>query len=177
MSPVVADAGLLDINGTLIAEVIGFIVMVLILARYVYPPIIRAATEREKKIADGVRAAEDAEKRLAEVQEQVARTLAEARDQGREIIARTHRDAIAEAEEVRTKARGDAEALLQRAQSEIGGERDRAIQELRAEVADLVVEASSRLLGETIDRRAHQRLIDESLAKFSDDEPAGGRPS
>jgi F-type H+-transporting ATPase subunit b len=177
MPHLVADAGLLDINGTLIGEVIAFIAMVLILARYVYPPIIRIATERENKIAAGVKAAEESEKRLAEVQEQVARTLAEARDQGREVIGRAHRDATGEAEEVRAKARADAEALLQRARAEIGGERDRAIQELRAEVADLVVEATSRLLGETIDRRAHQRLIDESLGKFSDDEPPQGRPS
>ena len=167
MGLVVADAGLLDINGTLIAEVIGFIVMVLILAKYVYPPVIRIATEREQKIADGVRAAAEAEARLAAVQQDVAKA--------REVIARAHRDAVVEAEDVRAKARGDAEALLHRAQSEIGGERDRAIQELRAEVADLVVEATSRLLGETIDRRAHQRLIDESLTKVGDGQARRGR--
>ena len=175
MGLVVADAGLLDINGTLIAEVIGFIVMVLILAKYVYPPVIRIATEREQKIADGVRAAAEAEARLAAVQQDVAKTLDEARGQAREVIARAHRDAVVEAEDVRAKARGDAEALLHRAQSEIGGERDRAIQELRAEVADLVVEATSRLLGETIDRRAHQRLIDESLTKVGDGQARRGR--
>jgi F-type H+-transporting ATPase subunit b len=177
MPHLVADAGLLDINGTLIAEVIGFIVMVLILARYVYPPVIRIATEREKKIEAGVKAAEQAEQKLAAVQEQVAKTLEEARDQAREIISRAHRDAGVEAEEVRARARRDAEALLQRAQAEIGGERDRAIQELRAEFADLVVEATSKLLGQTIDRTAHQRLIDESLAKVGEGAARPGRPA
>ena len=167
MPQVLADAhaGLLDVNGTLIAEVIAFILMVLILGKWVYPRIVLIAEEREQKIADGVRAAAEAEARLAAVQQDVAKTLDEARGQAREVIARAHREATVEAEDVRTRARSDAEALLQRAQTEIGAERDRAIQELRAQVGELVVEATSRVLGETIDAKAHQRLIDESLSK------------
>src|SRR5689334_18296994 len=114
MGHLVADAGLLDINGTFIAEVIGFIVMLLILARFVYPPVVRIATEREEKIAAGVRAAEESEKRLVAVQEQVAQTLNEAKDQAREILSRAHRDAAGEAEEARARARQEAEALIAR---------------------------------------------------------------
>jgi len=160
---VAADAGLLDVNGTLIAEVIAFILLVLILAKWVYPPIIRIATEREGKIAEGVRAAEEAQKQLASVQKQVSETLAEARDQAREIVSRAHKDAVVEAEDVRIKARADAEALVQRAQADIGAERDRAIQELRTEVGALVIDAASRVIGESLDAKAHQRLIDEAL--------------
>jgi F-type H+-transporting ATPase subunit b len=168
MPHMVADAGLLDVNGTLIAEVVAFILMVVILARYAYPRIMQVAEEREKKIEAGVRAAEEAEKRLAEVQEQVAHILDEARDQGREIIARAHREAVVEAEEVRIKARADAEALLERATAEIGAERDRAIQELRAQVSALVVEATAIVIRETLDAKSHQRLIDEALSKVGE---------
>jgi len=168
MPHLVADAGLLDVNGTLIAEVIAFILLVLILAKWVYPPIIRIATEREDKIAAGVRAAEEAERRLAAVQEQVAQVLDEARNQAREILARAHREAAAEAEDSRAKARRDGEALIERAQSEIAAERDRAIQELRNQVGTLVVEAASRVIGETLDVSTHRRLIEESLAKVGD---------
>jgi F-type H+-transporting ATPase subunit b len=168
MPHMVADAGLLDVNGTLIAEVVAFILMVVILARYAYPRIMQEAEKREKKIEAGVRAAEEAEKRLAEVQEQVAHILDEARDQAREIIARAHREAVIEAEEVRIKARADAEALLERATAEIGAERDRAIHELRAQVSALVVEATAIVIRETLDGKAHQRLIDEALSKVGD---------
>ena len=168
MPHMVADAGLLDVNGTLIAEVVAFILMVVILARYAYPRIMQVAEEREKKIEAGVRAAEEAEKRLAEVQEQVAHILDEARDQAREIIARAHREAVIEAEEVRIKARADAEALLERATAEIGAERDRAIQELRAQVSALVVEATTIVIRETLDAKAHERLIDEALSKVGE---------
>ncbi len=173
----VADAGLLDINGTLFAEVIAFILLVLILSKWVYPLIMRVATEREEKIAAGVRAAEEAEKRLASVQEQVAKTLEEARDQAREIIARARREAVVEAEDVRVKARAEAEALIQRARADIAAERDRAIQELRSEVGTLIVDAASRVIGETLDAKAHQRLIDEALDKVGDGQRRKARSS
>ena len=168
MPLLVADAGLLDVNGTLIAEVIAFILLVLILAKWVYPPNSRIATARESKIAAGVRAAEEAEKRLAAVQEQVAQVLTEARDQARDIVARARREAVVEAEEVKAKARADAEALVQRAQLEITAERDRAIQELRNEVGALVVEAASKVIGESLDPKTHGRLIAQALAKVGD---------
>jgi F-type H+-transporting ATPase subunit b len=162
------DAGLLTPNGTFFAELIAFILMILILGRYVYPRIIKAATEREDKIEAGLRAAAESEQRLASVQAQVEKTLEEARSQAREIINRSHGEATAEAGEVIAKSRSDAEGLIDRARIEIGAERDRAIQELRAEVASLVVDTTQKLLRETIDAKAHQKLIDEALAKVGD---------
>ena len=168
MTSVVADAGLLTPNGTFFAELIAFILMILVLGRWVYPRIIKAATEREGKIEAGLRAAQEAEERLSKVQAQVEQTLEEARAQARDILGRSHGEATAEGAEVLAKARADAEALIERARNEIGGERDRAIQDLRSEVSSLVVAATQRLLGETIDAKAHQRLIDEALTKVGD---------
>jgi F-type H+-transporting ATPase subunit b len=168
LTTVVADAGLLTPNGTFFAELIAFILMILILGRYVYPRIIKAATAREEKIEAGLRAAAEAEQRLASVQAQVEKTLEEARTQAREILHRSHGEATAEAAEVIAKARADAEALIERARDEIGAERDRAIQDLRSEVSSLVVAATERLLGEAIDAKAHRRLIDAALTKVGD---------
>src|ERR1700722_15957303 len=146
--------------------------MILILGKYAYPRIIAAATDRDKKIEAGLRAAQESEERLAKVQEQVEKTLEEARAQARDILNRSHGEATTEAKEVIAKARTDAEALIERARTEIGGERDRAIQDLRNEVSSLVVAATQRLLGETIDAKAHQRLIDEALPKAGDNPAA-----
>jgi len=171
----VGDAGLLDVNGTLIVEVVAFILLVLILARWVYPPIMRVATEREGKIAAGVRAAEESQKRLEEVQQQVQQVLNEARGQAREIVARAHTDATVEAEEVQARGRAQAEALVERARADITAERDRAIQDLRAVESDLVVQATARLLGQVLDRKAHDQLIEEALAKVADARAASSR--
>jgi F-type H+-transporting ATPase subunit b len=162
------QSGLLTLNGTFFAEVVAFILMILILGRYAYPRIIKAATERDEKIEAGLRAAAEAEQRLANVQAQVEKTLEEARAQAREILNRSHGEATAEATEVIAKARGDAEALIERARNEIGAERDRAIQDLRSEVSRLVVAATEQLLGETIDATTHQRLIEKALTKVGD---------
>jgi F-type H+-transporting ATPase subunit b len=173
MHLMVGDSGLLDVNGTLIAEVLAFIIMVIAFAKWVYPPIIRLAEQREKQIEAGVRAAQESEQRLASVQEQVAKQLDAAKEQAREIVNRAHREATVESEDVRSKARSDAEAILRQAQEEIRAERDRAVQDLRAEMASLVVDAAGRLIGETLDVRSHQRLIDESLTRVSGGNGAG----
>jgi F-type H+-transporting ATPase subunit b len=175
MPHLVADAGLLDVNGTLIAEVIAFLLMVLVLARWVYPPIMRIATEREQKIEAGVRAAAESEKRLEEVQKEVTVTLDEARTRAREILAQAHKAAVAETEELVRKGRREAEAQIQRARSEIATERDKAIQEIRTEVGSLVVLAASKVLGEAVDRKSHAKLIEESLAEVESGNGHGGR--
>jgi F-type H+-transporting ATPase subunit b len=161
-------AGLLTPNGTFFAELIAFIVMILILGKWAYPRIIKAATEREDKIEAGLRAAAESEERLSKVQVQVEQTLEDARTQAREILNRAHQEATADAAEVLAKARADAEALIERARTEIAGERDRAIQDLRAEVANMVISASERVLGAAIDSKTHQRLIDDALQKVGD---------
>lgn len=163
----VADAGLLDLNGTLVAEIITFLVMLAILAKYAYPPIIRAAEARQSQIEEGLKAAAEAEKRLRDVQHDVESTLAEARGQAREVITRAHQEATAEADDVRNRARKEAEAQVVRAREEIGAERDRAVQEVRAQLSALVVDAAGRVLGQAIDANTHRKLIDESLAEVT----------
>jgi F-type H+-transporting ATPase subunit b len=162
------DAGLLTPNGTFFAELIAFILMILILGKWAYPRIIKAATDREDKIEAGLKAAAESEERLSKVQIQVEQTLEEARTQAREILNRSHQEATADTAEVLAKARSDSEALIERARTEIAGERDRAIQDLRTEVANMVVSASERVLGSSIDAKGHQRLIDESLQKVGE---------
>jgi F-type H+-transporting ATPase subunit b len=162
-----APSGLLDLNATLLAELIAFLIMLFVLARWAYPPIMRAAEARQGQIEEGLRAAQEAEKRLQAVQEEVEKTLAEARAQAREMINRSHQESAAEAEELRERGRRDAQAQVEKARSDIRAERDRAVQELRAQVGALVVDAAGKVLGETIDARAHARLIEDSLRRVS----------
>ena len=162
-----ADAGLLDLNGTLVAELIAFLIMLYVLARYAYPPIIRAAEKRQNQIVEGLKAAAEAEQRLRAVQTEVEQTLNEARSQAREVIGRAHQEATAEAEDIRNRGRREAEAQVTRAREEIGAERDLALQDVRSQLGELVVEASSRVLGQAIDQSAHQRLIDESIREVT----------
>lgn len=169
-----ADAGLLDFNGTFVAELIAFILMIVILGRYAYPRIMRAALDRERRIEAGLRAAQESEQRLQQVQVEVRKTLDEARAQARDILNRAHGDASTEAQGVLQQAREQAEGQIERARAEIGAERDRAIQELRAEVSALVIEATAKLVGETLDAQKHTRLIDQALERVGDGGTSSG---
>jgi F-type H+-transporting ATPase subunit b len=164
----VADSSLLTPNGTFFAELIAFVLMILILGKYAYPRIIKAATEREDKIEAGLKAAAESEERLSKVQVQVEQTLEEARTQARDILNRAHQEATADTAEVLAKARADSEVLVEHARTEIGAERDRAIQDLRAQVANMVISAAEGVLGSAIDDKTHQRLIDGALQKVGD---------
>ena len=156
-------SGLFDLNATLFAEIVAFLLMVLFLWRWVYPPVLRMAERRERAIEAGLKQAQEAEKRLADVQAQVEELLEDARAQAREIAARAHREAAAEADELRARAHEDAKALVERAQADIIAERDRALRELRTQFGALVVAAAARVLGEAVDADAHRRLIESSL--------------
>jgi len=162
-----ADAGLITFNVTLLLQIVIFVLMAWFLWRYAWGPLVNILQKREERIESGLRAAEESEKRLAQVTDEVQRVLDDARSQAREIITRAHQEATADADEVRNRGRRDAEAEAQKALADIAAERDRAIQELRAQVAAMVVEAAGRILGQSIDERTHQRLIEESLEKVT----------
>ena len=170
-------AGLLTPNGTFFAELIAFILMILILGKYAYPRIIKAANRARGQDRGRARGRRRSPRSASlRCRSQVEQTLEEARTQARDILNRAHREATAEAEEILAKARADAEARSSVHVPRSARERDRAIQDLRAEVADMVVAASERVLGDAIDAKAHQRLIDEALTKVGDNPRHQGGP-
>jgi len=174
MKAMVADASLLEINVTFVVEVIAFVAMLLILRRWVYPRVMAAAEARQNQIARALEEAERSGQEAAAAREDVTKQIEDARAQARDILDRAHKAAVLETEELVRKGRRDAEAQLERARSEIAAERDKAIQEVRAQVGTLVVAAASKVLGQAIDRSAHSRLIDESLAQVESGNGRGG---
>jgi F-type H+-transporting ATPase subunit b len=167
MKAMLADASLLEINVTFFVEVIAFVAMLLILRRWVYPRIMAAAEARQNQIARALEEAERSRQDAAAALEDVSREVEDARAQARDLLDRARKAAVVETEELVRKGRKDAEAQLQRARAEITAERDRAIEEIRAQVGTLVVSAAGKVLGQAIDRSAHSRLIEESLAQVN----------
>lgn len=157
------EAGLLNINATFWIEFVAFVVMLLLLGRYVYPRIIEAAEERQRAVAAELAAAEksrqDAEDRLKQAQAQ----LDEARGSAQEIIAGANKSAEQLRQELRQKAEEDAKRQIERARQEIAAERQKALDSVRQEVASLVVEATERVVGETLDAQKHRKLIDRAI--------------
>ncbi len=149
----------------LIAQVANFFVLLVILRLTLYKPILKMLDERKQKIAEGLNAAEIARAEAASAQANIQAQLEAARRDGQEIVANAQNIATRIQADAREQAARDREAALERARNEIQLERDRAIAELRAEFAGITVAAAEKVINQSLDRQAHQRIIDETLAE------------
>jgi len=163
------SAGLLDLSLSFVAEVIAFIAMILVLGRWVYPRVMAAAEGRQRQIGEQLAAAERARHeaedrlRLAEAQFQ------EARAQAAGIIEGAGRSADQLRAELRARADEDARRIIENAARDIEAERKKAIDSVRTEVADLVVVATEKVVGESLDDQRHKKLIADAIAHVSVD--------
>lgn len=162
-----AEAGLLDLNATFWIELVAFLLMLGVLARYVYPRVIEAAEARQKAIAAELEGAEksrqEAEATLAEAE----KNLQAARVSAQEIVAGATRSGEQLRQESKQKAEEEAKRLTQAARKEIEAEREKAIQSVREDVAGLVVAATEKVLGETLDASKHKQLIERAIAEVA----------
>jgi F-type H+-transporting ATPase subunit b len=157
------DAGLLTINGTLIAQLVIFLLVLFILYRLAWGPLLRILNERRARIAQGVEATQKAMQELEAAEKERQAKLEEARREGQVILDRIAKQAEDLRKELEAKAREQAEALIVKARAEIQQERQQAVQDLRSQVADLAVMAAARIIGESLDAKKHRELIERTI--------------
>ena len=149
----------------LIAQVANFFLLLVILRLVAYKPILKMLDERKQKIAEGLNAAEIARAEAASAQANIQAQLDTARREGQDIVANAQNIATRIQTDAREQSAKDREASVERARVEIQQERDRAIADLRGEFADITVRAAEKVINQSLDRQAHQRVIDETLAE------------
>jgi len=158
--------------GELIVGAISFAIIFFFIWKWVLPRVNALLDERRQKIQGELEKAEEtrrtADQELADYRTQ----LAGAREESNRIIEEARRTAEQLRADIEARAERESGAIVARAQEEIRAERDRVFQELRAEVADIAVGLAGRVVGQSLDPRAHQRLIDEYI-----DEVAGNGKS
>ena len=157
--------GIFDLGNTSLIfwTVITFLIMLFLLIRYAYPPIKKQIQDRQSQIE---RSIDEAEKTRAEARELLAeyrRQIEEARGEGRRILDEARKQAESQRERTKREAREEGDRIIQRAREEIDRERESAVREVRSEVADMVVQASEQVIGRSIDRDEHERLIAQAL--------------
>ena len=157
------DAGLLTLNGTLIAQLLIFLVMLGVLYRFAWGPLLKILNERRERIQQGVEATERAKRELEEAERERQAKLEGARREAQAILDRIAKQGEDLRKELETKAREQADALIARARAEIGQEREKAVQDLRSQVADLAVMAAGRIIGESLDAKKHRELIERTI--------------
>jgi F-type H+-transporting ATPase subunit b len=129
--------------------------------KYVWPVIVTAMEEREKKIADGLAAAERASHDLELAQEKAVQRLAEAKTEAAGIIEAANKRATQIVEEAKNAAREEADRVKAAAQAEIEQEVNRAKEVLRGQVAALAVEGAEKILQSSVDAKAHNEMLEK----------------
>jgi F-type H+-transporting ATPase subunit b len=162
-----ADAQLLTINATFWIELVAFLLMTWVLARYAYPRIIEAAEARQRAVAAELEQAEKAraaaEARLAEA----AAKLDEARKTAQTIVDGASKSAEQLRRELKEKSEEEARRIRESTRKEIEAERVAAFQSVRKDVAGLVVAATERVIGETLDLTKHKQLIEKAIQEVA----------
>jgi len=158
---------MMDIHpGLMIWTIISFLVLLVVLKKFAWTPILKALDEREKGIKDNIEAAktarEEAERSLAEYQ----RKLAEAQAEAQGVISKARLDAERIRDELIEKSKVESQGLVERARRQIELESDAAIKAIRAEVAELAVIAAERIITRSLTPEDHQRLAAEGLKEM-----------
>jgi F-type H+-transporting ATPase subunit b len=151
----------MNLNATLIVQTIVFLILGWITMKFIWPPLTAALAERQKKIADGLAAAEKGEKSLVEAQANVAELVKDARVQATKIVDQANRRANEVIDEAKLSATAEGQRLVSAARAEVQLDQSRAREQLRKEVAALAVAGASKLLGREIDARAHADLLEK----------------
>lgn len=163
-----ADPGLFGALGIdwriLILQVLAFSVLVWLLGKYVYPPLVRAIDEREKTIAASVAAANEAEVRAEKSQKEIEKLLRDARKEADEILARSHAEATSQVAEAEAKAKTRADQIIKDAHVQLQADVAKARTALKKDTAELVALATEKIIHEKVDTRKDAELIDRALS-------------
>lgn len=154
----------MNLNLTLIGQLISFGLFVWFCMKFVWPPIINALNERQEKIASGLAAAEEAKVNLEQAQAQSDDLTKDARQKSLTIIAEAEQRANSMIEAAKQEAIEEGNRQIAAAKAEIEQETQRAKEELRTKLSGLVLNGASQIVAKEIDDAQHTQLIDE-LAK------------
>lgn len=156
----------MNINATLIGQMVAFAIFIFLTQRFVWPPIVAAMAERTKRIADGLQAADKAEKDLELAKKKVTEELGSAKKEAAAIIDSANKRAIEIVEEAKEKARVEADRLKASAAAEIEQATSRAREELRSKVVVLAMAGAEKILASSIDQNAHTELVNKLAAEL-----------
>jgi F-type H+-transporting ATPase subunit b len=157
-----------NINLTLIIQMIVFalVVWIMMSSSWGFPFLMRKIEERQKKIAQGLAAADKGEAELVQARENAEAILREARERGRQVIEQAQHRANEILEQARVSATQEGQRLVTSAQQQIGLEASRARESLRREIGGIAVAAAAKLLEREIDPRTHEELISKLAAQI-----------
>ena len=147
----------------LIAQIVGILVLLFILKKLLYGPLLKVIDERSERIRESLEAAERTKEEAAANQEQMQEDLQKAREEGQQMIAQARDVAARFRDEEMAKAREEIAAERSKAEADIQRERDAAIEDLRREFAGLAISAAEQVVERSLSETDHRDIIDKVL--------------
>jgi F-type H+-transporting ATPase subunit b len=159
---------------TLLAQIVNFLILLAIIYFFGYKKLLKKMLdERSQKIKESLEQAEKVKEQAAKAEDDFKKRLEVSSKEGQEVIARAIRSGEDARQRAQQEAKQEAQALIERARGEIQRERDETIGELRQEFADLAIVAAEKVIGKSLDREAHQQIIEKVLEESSNLRPKG----
>lgn len=166
---------MVDLNATLIAQIINFLILVALLAKFAYKPLMQTLADRQNRIASDLETAEkqrqDAEQIKRELQEQ----MAQARTQAQAIMEKAVKQAELTQQQMLEEARAEIDREKKQAREEITREREKALADIRNEVVALSMAAATKIVAKNMDTETNAKLVSDFIDKL-DDRKIGGLP-
>ncbi|MGQ0592457.1 MAG: F0F1 ATP synthase subunit B [Gammaproteobacteria bacterium] len=156
----------MDINATLIGQIITFAILVWFTMRFVWPPLTQAMEDRAKKIADGLSAAEKGRHDLELAEHRAKALLREGHQTAQEAVAHAQKRADEMVEEAKANARVEAERIIASAHDQIAQEIQQAREALQREVGRLALVGAEQVLMREVDAVAHKAFLDKLAARL-----------
>jgi F-type H+-transporting ATPase subunit b len=149
----------MNINATLIGQSIAFFIFIYLVKQYIWPPLIAAMEERQKRIENGLLAAERGLSEQAEAEQRAQELIGQSKDQAAEILANASKQASSMVEEAKDVAIQAAEQVKQQASAQLEQDKVRVRNELQMQVSDLVMQGVSAVLSKEVDGKAHKAML------------------
>ena len=149
----------MNINLTMLGQLIAFVMFVMFCMRYVWPPLTEVMRSRQKTISEGLENAAKAEQQLQQANESASNELEAAKREAGELIAQARSRANQIIDEAKVQAKDEAQRIIDGAQDDIDQEISRAREALRERVGELAIEGAEKILATSVDRRAHEAML------------------
>jgi F-type H+-transporting ATPase subunit b len=147
----------------IIAQAVNFGIVLFVLWKFAYKPVLKTLNDRSSKIEKGIKDAEKAGKKLAETEEKEKEVLSNARKEAQVIIAKAENTAKKSQQDLENVAKVQADKIITTAKAQIEEEKQKMIKEVKAEIGDLVVSATEKIIGEKMDKNKDKELINRAI--------------
>ena len=157
---------MIDLNGTLLAQILNFLILVAILLKVAYKPLMKTLAERQARIEGNLETAEQERILAQELKQEYQAQLISARSQAQAIVDKAAKLAEQTKEEIMEAARLENARLLKVAQEEIARERELAVNQLKQEVVGIAMLAAAKIIGQHLDVEINAKLVGEFIEKL-----------